>query len=97
MLRSLLLLALVCGPTWAHEPYEGLTNRTGMPCCGPADCAPLADSQLRLEGDRWSVMVGDRWWPVPDDAVVYDSSPDGQVHACVGPSMIYCLLFPRLT
>jgi hypothetical protein len=106
MTRRLALAAiLLAAPAWAHDPYEGIVNAAGTPCCGSYDCAPTVPGGVRIEDEQYYVLVGDEWWPVPADRLARDQSPDGQPHVCPQRELthfqgqiqgIRCLILPMV-
>lgn len=85
--RMLLILGfaatcLAAPTTEAHEPYDHLRNSSGDECCGIRDCRPIDASRLRYGSDGYELLIGRKWWRVPDYAVIPNPFQDGVTHAC---------------
>lgn len=90
----------------AHDFYSTIKNPLNQSCCGLYDCAPLPSERLRVGDGEFAVEYQGAWLPVPEDHVVRDGAPDGQVHACIvraynafGLSLapyVRCLILPPL-
>lgn len=89
MTKWLLLSAFMITPVSAHDYahpelkswFMGLRNQTGMPCCDGEDAAHVedADWDTKCEDGKchYRVRLEDKWYTVPDDAVVTGPNKSG--------------------
>src|SRR5918993_4765955 len=93
------VLTAVSLPIQAHEILvdgdrendwiEGLANSENVPCCGDNDCYPLPAHALQISAEgTFKVEIGGSWFPVPEQNLLRDRSPDGGPLICPtkGPS-----------
>ena len=100
MMRPISLAApfgalLLVGPALSHGDSDWIrTNPATSYCCGPTDCAPLADGQVVEERDGWLVLpFGQRLRQ--NDPNVFPSQ-DNRYWACRFPGQgIRCFFYPR--
>jgi hypothetical protein len=87
------LLTAVSLPIQAHEILvdgdpgndwiEGLANSENVPCCGDNDCYPLPAHALQISpAGTFKVEIGGSWFPVPEQNLIRDRSPDGRPWIC---------------
>lgn len=87
-----------------HERFYStlLRNDTKTSCCNLADCSPTT---VRVNGDRYEVMVDGEWVAVLPEKIVKVSAPDNGAHVCAPkckngpclPHQIYCVVLPPET
>jgi len=94
--QKALMLSLVTAmslPIQAHEILvdgdpgndwiEGLANSENVPCCGDNDCYPLPAHALQISSEgTFKVEIGGSWFPVPEQHLLRDRSPDGRPWIC---------------
>lgn len=94
-------LVLMVGLVFAVGPAEGhgeadwiRTNPTTSYCCGPTDCAPLADGQVVEERNGWYVVPYGQHFKQTDPNVF--PSTDNRYWACHYPGQgIRCFFYPQ--
>ncbi len=57
--------------------FNGLTSGKG-PCCSDADGTALSDVDWEARDGRYRVRIENRWWDVPDEAVLREPNLYGQ-------------------
>ena len=82
----LLLAGAVAGQTphdrW-HERYQEWRTDTGASCCNAQDCRGAQG--YRLTPDGYEVLIGEKFYRVPERAIRPYASPDGDAHVCYRP------------
>lgn len=77
---------------YANSPlkswFENLNSGRGQ-CCEEADGLALQDGDWDTKDGHYRVFVEDKWWNVPDDAVVKGPNRDGRT--IVWPVYIWSL------
>jgi hypothetical protein len=48
------------------------------PCCSDADGSALSDTDWEIRGDHYWVFIENKWWEVPDDAVIKEPNRVGK-------------------
>lgn len=90
-MRAIIALALLAAvPAQAHDWYTGLKNQKGQDCCAGIHCQPVG--ACVLPDHREGLMIGDLCMPIPDEALVKESSPDGNSHACIVGGQLRCAI-----
>jgi hypothetical protein len=97
-LASLSLLfgvLFLIGPAMGHGDADWIrANPATSYCCGPTDCAPLADGQVVEERDGWLVLPPGQHLKQNDPNVF--PSADSRYWACRYPGQgIRCFFYPR--
>ena len=91
MLRALLIawLLLTSGPVLARDPggtyaasplkswFDKLRSGKG-PCCSDADGTALSDVDWESLDGHYRVRIENRWWDVPDEAVILEPNMAGR-------------------
>jgi hypothetical protein len=66
-----------------NDWIEGLANSENVPCCGDNDCYPLPADGLQISPEgAFKVEIGGSWFPVPEQNLLRDRSPDGRPWIC---------------
>ena len=91
---SLLGIAVLVGPAMGHGEADWIrTNPATSYCCGPTDCAPLADGQVVEERGGWFVVPYTQHFKRSDPNVF--PSTDNRYWACRYPGQgIRCFFYP---
>jgi hypothetical protein len=71
MLKSAVVLLLLCGTASAHSWYP-------MQCCGGQDCAPLPDGSVKFTKAGWLITTTGETIPFADT----QQSQDEHFHRC---------------
>ena len=74
-------IVLVPQSSDAHSWYDELANDSRQQCCGDDDCAPYPYRATPGELG-YELFIREKWWPVPQRAILGMFSPDGNAHAC---------------
>jgi hypothetical protein len=77
MIRTVLILLLLCTPALAHdrshpelnEWFNGLTSGRGL-CCSFADGFAVSDVDWESKDGHYRVRLENNWIDVPDDALI---------------------------
>ena len=101
----LALLLLIAAPSTADPSlapwFQSLQAPSGMSCCALADGHILKDSEWRIVGDHYEILVAGKWIEVPADAVLNQvENPTGGAVAFYPPSgapPLYCFVRPSET
>lgn len=66
---------------YANSPlkswFDSLKSGKG-PCCSDADGTTLSDVDWDIKNNHYWVRIEDRWWEVPDDAVITEPNRAGK-------------------
>lgn len=62
--------------------FDGLRSGKG-PCCSDADGSAVSDVDWETRDGHYRVRLEDKWWDVPDEAVI--TEPNRAGHAMVWP------------
>jgi hypothetical protein len=92
---SLFGVVLLVGPAMGHGDADWIrTNPATSYCCGPTDCAPLADGQVVEERSGWFVLPYGQHLKQSDPNVF--PSTDSHYWACRYPGQgIRCFFYPH--
>jgi hypothetical protein len=60
-----------------HEWFEHLSSGKG-PCCSDADGTALSDVDWESKDGHYRVRIDNRWWDVPDEAVIKEPNRAGR-------------------
>jgi hypothetical protein len=60
-----------------HGWFESLHSSKG-PCCSDADGTALSDVDWEARDGHYRVRIEDKWWDVPDDAVIREPNRAGR-------------------
>jgi hypothetical protein len=73
---------------WFHSLLQPGTN---LSCCSIADCRA---ADYRIASDRYEVLIGKRWLPVPPDKILQRTdNPTGRAIVCWTPQLgIMCFV-----
>lgn len=88
MMRTVLILAMLCGPAMARDNgryadatlkpwFDSLKSGKG-PCCSSADGVVLSDVDWETKGGHYRVRLEGEWIEVPDDAVITEPNRAGR-------------------
>ena len=85
MLRILAALAIALTPAFAHDAshpelnewFNHLSSGKG-PCCSNADGTALSDVDWEIKDGHYRVRLEDKWWDVPDEAVIKEPNRAGR-------------------
>jgi hypothetical protein len=67
----------------ANDWIESLANSENEPCCGNDDCYPLPAHALQISPEgAFRVEIGGSWFPVAEQNLLRDRSPDGRPWIC---------------
>lgn len=87
-LRVLLAALLIAAPAFARDDgryagsplkpwFDSLKSGKG-PCCSDADGTALTDTDWETRDGHYRVRIEDRWWDVPDEAVITEPNRVGR-------------------
>ena len=85
MMRTVLILLLLCSPALAHDAghpelnewFNRLASGRGL-CCSFADGSAVGDVDWESKDGHYRVRLEGRWIDVPDDAVVTEPNRAGR-------------------
>src|ERR1700692_3381888 len=60
-----------------HAWFETLHSGKG-PCCADADGTVVIDSDWQSKDGHYRVFIEDKWWDVPNEAVITEPNRDGR-------------------
>ena len=104
MIRSILVLALLCTPALAHDHarpelnswFDSLQSAKG-PCCSNSDGQILADVDWQSKDGHYEVRLNETWIVVDDSAVIKEPNRDGRTivwpfRTVYGETQIRCFM-----
>ena len=77
-IMSAVILLVLIGVAFAHAPerpdlngwFSALKSGAKDPCCEGSDASVLKDSDWESHDGHYRVFIEEKWWDVPDGAVV---------------------------